>query len=100
MNPYSFRNQILSLARLPISPPWLYIAAQPLPRIRPDRNVHKLDWGESTEIKTRSGPIRITGLEVAHWGARMIKDDHRGDNANLLERGGHAGSWRIVPGGW
>lgn len=54
------------------------------------RNVHELDWGESTEIETRSGPIRVTGLEVKHWGARMIKDEHRGYNAYLLERGGHA----------
>lgn len=54
------------------------------------RNVHELDWGESTEIETRAGPIRITGLEVEHWGARMIKDEHRGYNAYLMERGGHA----------
>ena len=54
------------------------------------RNVHELDWGQSVEIETRSGPIRFTGLEVAHWGARMIKDEHRGYNAYLMERGAHA----------
>lgn len=54
------------------------------------RKVHELDWGESTEIETRSGAIRFTGLEVAHWGARMIKDEHRGYNAYLLERAGRA----------
>ena len=54
------------------------------------RNVHELDWGESAEIETRAGPIRFTGLEVAHWGARMIKDEHRGYNAYLMEREGRA----------
>ena len=54
------------------------------------RNVHELDWGQSVTLETRAGPIRFTGLEVAHWGARMIRDDHRGYNGYLLERGGHA----------
>jgi L-ascorbate metabolism protein UlaG (beta-lactamase superfamily) len=54
------------------------------------KNVHELDWGDSVTIETRAGPIRITGLEVAHWGARMVRDDHRGYNGYLLERGGHA----------
>lgn len=54
------------------------------------RNVHELGWGESLELETRTGSIRFTGLEVAHWGARMVKDEHRGYNAYLLERGGHA----------
>jgi L-ascorbate metabolism protein UlaG (beta-lactamase superfamily) len=54
------------------------------------RNVHELDWGETKTVETARGPIRITGLEVAHWGARMMRDDHRGYNGYLLERGGHA----------
>ena len=54
------------------------------------RDVHELDWGESLDLETRVGAIRFTGLEVAHWGARMIKDEHRGYNAYLIERGGHA----------
>jgi L-ascorbate metabolism protein UlaG (beta-lactamase superfamily) len=53
-------------------------------------NVHELDWGQSVTIETRAGPIRFTGLEVAHWGARMLRDDHRGYNGYLLERGGHS----------
>jgi L-ascorbate metabolism protein UlaG (beta-lactamase superfamily) len=52
-------------------------------------NVHELDWGQSVTIETRAGPIRCTGLEVAHWGARMLRD-HRGYNGYLLERRGHA----------
>ncbi|OAI42964.1 hypothetical protein AYO41_03235 [Verrucomicrobia bacterium SCGC AG-212-E04] len=54
------------------------------------KNVHELDWGESVEIETRGGPIQFTGLEVAHWGARMIKDEHRGYNAYLMQRAGRA----------
>ncbi len=53
-------------------------------------NVHELDWGEAVTIETRAGPIRVTGLEVAHWGARMMRDEHRGYNGYLLERGGRA----------
>jgi L-ascorbate metabolism protein UlaG (beta-lactamase superfamily) len=54
------------------------------------RNIHELDWGQSTVISTARGNVRFTGLEVAHWGARMIRDDHRGYNAYLIERGGHS----------
>jgi len=54
------------------------------------KNVHELDWGQSTTIETRAGAIRCTGLEVAHWGARMMRDEHRGYNGYLLERHGHA----------
>jgi len=54
------------------------------------RRVHELDWGQSIALETRAGTIRLTGLEVAHWGARMMRDEHRGYNGYLLERGGHA----------
>jgi L-ascorbate metabolism protein UlaG (beta-lactamase superfamily) len=54
------------------------------------KNIHELDWGQSVTIETRSGPIRFTGLEVAHWGARMMRDDYRGYNGYLMERGEHA----------
>jgi len=54
------------------------------------KNIHELDWGQSVTIETRHGAIRFTGLEVAHWGARMIRDLHRGYNGYLMERGGHA----------
>jgi L-ascorbate metabolism protein UlaG (beta-lactamase superfamily) len=53
-------------------------------------HIHELDWGEAVTLETRAGPIRFTGLEVAHWGARMMRDDHRGYNGYLLEREGHA----------
>jgi len=54
------------------------------------KDVHELDWGQSETIDTREGPIQVTAFEVAHWGARMMRDDHRGYNGYLLERGGHA----------
>lgn len=54
------------------------------------KDVHELDWGESETIGTCGGPIRITAFEVAHWGARMMRDDHRGYNGYLLERDRHA----------
>ena len=46
------------------------------------RTVHELDWGQSAEIKPLhgGGTIRFTALEVAHWGARMMRDEHRGFN--------------------
>jgi len=52
------------------------------------RRVFEVDWGETLTIKTRLGQIKFTGLEVSHWGARMIKDEHRGYNAYLIERDG------------
>lgn len=54
------------------------------------KHIHELDWGQSLTLETRSGPIRFTGLEVAHWGARMMRDEHRGYNGYLMERAGHA----------
>ncbi len=52
------------------------------------REVHELAWGRSITLAPRGETIRITAIEVAHWGARMIKDVHRGYNGYLLERGG------------
>lgn len=53
-------------------------------------NVHELDWGQSKTLNTPHGPIRFTALEVAHWGARMMHDQHRGFNGYLIERNEHA----------
>jgi L-ascorbate metabolism protein UlaG (beta-lactamase superfamily) len=54
------------------------------------RDVHELDWGRSAVLSPRGESIRITALEVAHWGARFMNDHHRGYNGYLIERGGHA----------
>lgn len=52
------------------------------------RNLHEVAWGESVELELRAGRMRVTALPVRHWGARMIRDTHRGYNGYLLERGG------------
>jgi len=57
-------------------------------RCRRFRNVHELAWGESVTLATRGGELTITAIEVAHWGARMMRDDHRGYNGYVLERAG------------
>jgi L-ascorbate metabolism protein UlaG (beta-lactamase superfamily) len=51
--------------------------------------IYELDWGQGATIETRNGPVTVTAFEVAHWGARMMRDDHRGYNGYLLTRGGH-----------
>jgi L-ascorbate metabolism protein UlaG (beta-lactamase superfamily) len=52
------------------------------------RTIHELDWGQTVTLATRAGQLSITAVEVAHWGARMMRDDHRGYNGYLLEREG------------
>lgn len=54
------------------------------------REVHELDWGRSILLTPRGEQIQITALQVSHWGARMMRDHHRGYNGYLLQRGGHA----------
>jgi L-ascorbate metabolism protein UlaG (beta-lactamase superfamily) len=53
--------------------------------------VTELGWREHAQV----GPLRLTGLEVNHWGARMRRDTWRGYNGYLLE----CGRWRVVFGG-
>lgn len=52
------------------------------------RRIHELGWGQSVEVVTEAGPVRVTALEVAHWGARLMRDVHRGYNGYLIERDG------------
>lgn len=52
------------------------------------REIHELDWGQSVTLTPRGKTLRITALEVSHWGARMMRDEHRGYNGYLLERAG------------
>ncbi len=54
------------------------------------KQVHELDWGQAVTLRTRAGALTVTALEVAHWGARMRWDEHRGYNGYLLERGNRA----------
>jgi L-ascorbate metabolism protein UlaG (beta-lactamase superfamily) len=61
--------------------------------LRPRRyaHVHELRWHQNIRV----GPATITAFQVAHWGARMRSDVHRGYNGYLLEAGGR----RIIFGG-
>jgi len=52
--------------------------------------VRELHWDESFALDIRGRALQITALPVAHWGARLMRDNHRGYNGYLLERGGHA----------
>lgn len=54
------------------------------------REIHELDWGERVTLSTRAGALAIRAIEVAHWGARLVRDDHRGYNGYVLEREGAA----------
>lgn len=53
--------------------------------VRRFRNVTELAWGESARI----GDIEVESIEVRHWGARMVTDNHRGYGGFLLRRSGH-----------
>lgn len=50
--------------------------------------VHELAWGKSITLAPRGETLRITAVEVAHWGARLMKDMHRGYNGYLIQRQG------------
>lgn len=54
------------------------------------RHVRELGWGQTITIGVRGESLRVTALEVAHWGARLMRDHHRGYNGYLFERGEHA----------
>ncbi len=62
-------------------------ATADLLRWRGFRDIHELDWGQSFTLSIHGAPLTVTALEVNHWGARMIRDEHRGYNGYLLERG-------------
>ena len=48
----------------------------------------ELRWGEQTEIRGRSGTLRVRAFPVKHWGARLRRDYYRGYNGYVLERNG------------
>src|SRR6185312_1015161 len=50
------------------------------------RKVHELAWGESITVSTKRGHLRVTAIQVAHWGARMIRDTYRGYGGYVLQR--------------
>ncbi|MEO7932796.1 MAG: MBL fold metallo-hydrolase [Chthoniobacterales bacterium] len=56
--------------------------------LRRFHHVHELHWNQTLTLKLQSGSIAITGIEVKHWGARMLRDEHRGYNGYVLEKSG------------
>ena len=52
--------------------------------VRRFRQVEELAWGQTVEV----AGVEITSVEVRHWGARMIHDQHRGYGGYLLRREG------------
>jgi L-ascorbate metabolism protein UlaG (beta-lactamase superfamily) len=65
-----------------------------LPR-RGYADVHALRWDESIAIRTPRGDVRVRGIEVKHWGARIRRDTWRGYTGWVVEREGR----RILIGG-
>ncbi|HEU5171410.1 MAG TPA: MBL fold metallo-hydrolase [Gemmatimonadales bacterium] len=52
--------------------------------VRRFRRVDELAWGERIEI----GGVEIESVEVRHWGARLITDQHRGYGGYVLRKAG------------
>ncbi len=59
------------------------------------RDITELRWGESYELRTDRGSLRIQAFRVNHWGARLRSDNYRGYNGYILERNNR----RIIFGG-
>ena len=52
----------------------------------PFSGITELAWDHSATIETPHGPMLVTARQVAHWGARMRKDDWRGYCGFVIER--------------
>jgi L-ascorbate metabolism protein UlaG (beta-lactamase superfamily) len=50
--------------------------------------VHEVRWGETVAVNTPRGDVRVRGIEVKHWGARMRRDTYRGFTGFIVEREG------------
>ncbi len=82
---------VASLRKFPRSTPIVTASATgDLLRCWRFRNIHELEWGQSVTLQTRGGELTVTAVEVAHWGARMMRDDHRGYNGYVMRRKGAA----------
>lgn len=78
-----------SLRKFPRTTP-VVTASATADLVRRFHTVHELAWGQTVAVKTRAGVLEVTALEVEHWGARVMRDTHRGYNGYLLERGGRS----------
>jgi L-ascorbate metabolism protein UlaG (beta-lactamase superfamily) len=58
--------------------------------LRRFKHVHELAWGKHITLSIRGRSLTIEAIPVAHWGARMMRDTHRGYNGYILAREGRA----------
>jgi L-ascorbate metabolism protein UlaG (beta-lactamase superfamily) len=80
---------VASLRRFPRNTP-VVTATKTKDLLRRFKFVHELAWGESVTLTVRGRALRVEAIPVAHWGARMMRDTHRGYGGFLLERDEHA----------
>ncbi|MBM3739337.1 MAG: MBL fold metallo-hydrolase [Acidobacteria bacterium] len=68
-------------------------ASQTSDLLRVDRyqRVSEAGWGTAVQV----GPLRVSGFEVKHWGARIRSDTWRGYNGYVIE----TGRYRVMFGG-
>lgn len=52
------------------------------------RDITELRWGEQRSVTFNAGTVRISAVQVKHWGARKQRDDYRGYNGYLMELNG------------
>lgn len=52
------------------------------------KNAVELGWGDVFEAHTRNGSVKITAIEVNHWGRRWPDKTTRGYNGYIIEREG------------
>ena len=52
------------------------------------RETTELRWGQTTEVRSDAGAVRVRAFPVRHWGARLRRDYFRGYNGYVIERDG------------
>lgn len=84
-----------TLSRL-ASPKTTVVTARHMRRLVPRGfgRVLEVDWSQSADL----GPVRVSAIEPAHWGARTAIDRHRGYNSYVIEPTGAAGPGEGSPG--
>jgi L-ascorbate metabolism protein UlaG (beta-lactamase superfamily) len=53
------------------------------------RQIHEMRWWEQQTLEGENGQVSITHVPARHWGARMLKDYHRGFGGYCLHEPEH-----------
>jgi L-ascorbate metabolism protein UlaG (beta-lactamase superfamily) len=53
-------------------------------------HVIEMDWWEERTLRSEQGELTVTHVPSRHWGARMLKDFHRGYGGYVLRAAGHS----------